>query len=1136
MDKKPELNEKINLLYNFAYSNYNKKNVKVNKIDIKNITLDDIKFKNRDSDYYHNLLSEILDGRFKFINYDDNITMLKKYSDNLSTSLYISPYKSRDNIENLDDPNNNDALFSYLLSPLVLSRKTKHILLPVINIDVDFQQVSDVLKNYTSYENYMNSMDNEEITNQFSLRLKENFFKSSDLHSYMESNRVNMKKVLFQLIHTLSVIQDNYKGFRHNKLEPKNIMIYFKKPTSKAILYEYKDSKYYLPKNDFEIKLNNFYYSTMPDYYNSLLDVPYKDKENRYFDIHYFINYVLHNFEDIDEETMEFFDRVVPHKYRNKTNNFYLEKDIEYITPEELLTDKYFNIYTTKQQLETNVSDNNYMFGKRKLSRKSKSQKGGGKIYNKPYNPVKNTPFITNEKRRIYNENKDKPKEEKEEQKDEYNQFNKYLKNDPFMTNENRRVINTYEKPRERKQEDNIIAKQIVRENPHYNKPRKPKKDTPHYVPKAKVYHENTRSDTRSDEYVPKAKPHYSDDKPYKTKYHKDVTEQPLIAEQKVYQPKSQPPAHTHPTYGPAWIDGSNQAMYPSGFVPEFNAFPNLLKPRELPLQKVYNINLGHPTQHDGLLNNIYEDVLPGDPHVYTYISINARKKLMTHIRGSILRNVDGEYMPLMDGERTSLSSYIRLLSFNPYNVQGNPYRHSPRNFMLYNAAYPIKFNNESNRIDIAKQSLGLNVRFYSVSYGAFKYTDINVDRHYFDMWREVDYYNYIKNEITMKNKSPNFVNMLFYKLDKTTKIDYTKLNTILDEHKIKISHALTKKDNKKIDELVKDLAQRLNINSLQLSSTQDPKTLPKLSADSGISLMAVTEAPTQNILEWSTPSYNKYDHYGTVKTMTSTGEHSHDVWMSVLFQLLHVMYMLESHQIYFESFSLENNIFIKDLFTNPTNIKHWEYEVNGVRYYVPNYGFLLMMDSRFVDKYGVNDDAYNNTSSLPNFKLNSPMIFNINNSIDMNKVKTDFYNIVNNELLQLSTLPDTIRQLLLNINNDNLSIVETMFKHFRELMHNKVGDIVSKNELPHLNMMEAPRFKHGDVLALQHRYGEYKWCVYNNKNGMKHNIITKDNNNTFINMDVFSSALVKNNGNLPQKNLKNKSYTLETLIEVYNK
>ena len=44
----------------------------------------------------------------------------------------------------------------------------------------------------------------------------------------------------------------------------------------------------------------------------------------------------------------------------------------------------------------------------------------------------------------------------------------------------------------------------------------------------------------------------------------------------------------------------------------------------------------------------------------------------------------------------------------------------------------------------------------------------------------------------------------------------------------------------------------------------------------------------------------------------------------------------------------LENNVYIKDLVTKEQNMGYWIYNVNDVNYYIPNYGYLVMIDSDF--------------------------------------------------------------------------------------------------------------------------------------------------------------------------------------------
>ena len=225
------LEDKINLLYNYKYSNEFKNKYKVKKINLSNISLDDIKFKHNKDNIYHDVINEIFSEKFKLIDYDENnhSLVLKRFSTGFSSMLSIKPYKHNDDINSFDNGNNIDSVISYILSPLVLNNDTKHILLPVINIDIDFQQISDVLKTYNSYENIVNGIENDKISNILSVKLKENFFKSYLLDNYLKTFSCELKPLLFQVIHTLAVLQKNFNGFKHNKLSFKNIFIYEKK-------------------------------------------------------------------------------------------------------------------------------------------------------------------------------------------------------------------------------------------------------------------------------------------------------------------------------------------------------------------------------------------------------------------------------------------------------------------------------------------------------------------------------------------------------------------------------------------------------------------------------------------------------------------------------------------------------------------------------------------------------------------------------------------------------------------------------------------------------------------------------------------------------------------------------------------
>ena len=1225
------LQNKITLLYEYNYSNTFTGKFKIDKVELNNISIDDIKFKYNDSQQYHEMLTELFLGNFKLLEYNKNTktTVLKRYSDNLSLSLYITPYHNDKNVNSLNEPNNTDSLFSYLLSQLVLNKKTKHILLPIINIDAEFQQISDILKSYKSYTDYTTAIENETISNIFSVRVKEHFFKSMCLDQYLNSNECSLKPLLFQIIHTLAVLQDEYKGFRHNKLNFNNIYVYLKKDVGGVDTYTFNEKNYYVPRNSFEIKLSNFNHASIPGYYSSNNKVPFSDKVNQYFDLHYFLNRMIHHqlFNDYcDDNTRTFLDKVIPKKYRNKTNNYYMERNIQLFKPKELLNDDYFAAYRMKPEHSESemMSEDSYylginaklesdneavlgiqhskkkgsMSGTRKLrqekididkiNRNILEMKGGGKFFNKPYTKVKNNPFISNDNRNVYKRNQaDKPPP-KPEKPIEVIAEQKVIKNPlykpqfkpkpkPTWHHEYKPISKPFKVPQGKK----YVPGDSPQEPSTYKPKHKPNYD-PKFKPKVmSKYLDTTESEENTEsinttetmtstsetmthtteektEMEPYKKPYQKSyqnpyQKPYNQpqqntrrhpNYEPNITEAPLIAEQKVYQPPVAPGSnHTHPKYNnPAFISLDNPSMYPPPFVYDHNDYPwphsfPLKKINEIPLQQVYNINLGNPTQGHSVLNSIYEDVLPGDPFQYTMNSIYERQQLISYIRNSILKKQDGQKMTLQGGDN-SLMSYLRILEFNPYSVaSGNPYADIPINFLIFNAAYPVRFNGSS--IDVAKNALGLNVRIYSLSVGAENYgpktlnttnpTIRPISWYDYDVWREIHYYEYVKEKILKQKISPNFITLLFYVKDTVSKIKYEELNTIIKKHKSTGLIDLYLNNQKKIN----DIVDRTALQSLFGGTGTDPMELD-LSKYSGNSLIAVTEAPTNNILQWATPIY---ENNAAQKKMISTGHHTPEVWRSVLFQIVYACAVLQKHKINFRNFSLGNNIFIKDLFSDPHNIGHWLYKVDDFEFYVPNYGYLVLIDSRYVDiessGYTINLEAIQNNSQ--EFKIKSKLFAYNGNDTGFNTFNANLGGILNE--LETNTdinIPEEISTLIRKMKPLNIGSIETCLSTwFPEFLHNRIGTLLTKSERDNINVNIMPKFKKGQLVVYQSRYEQYKWAIYKgDAANKKKNIITKDGTVE----EVFNHSLIYYPEDEPVFQNAEINYKLnaDSLIETY--
>ena len=241
----------------------------------------------------------------------------------------------------------------------------------------------------------------------------------------------------------------------------------------------------------------------------------------------------------------------------------------------------------------------------------------------------------------------------------------------------------------------------------------------------------------------------------------------------------------------------------------------------------------------------------------------------------------------------------------------------------------------------------------------------------------------------------------------------------------------------------------RYNIDNLKVD-------LNKQSSDA---LVAVTEGPTNNLLRWASPIYESF---GSVKKMISTGCHPDEVWMSVLFQLVHSFVVMQENSIVFDSFSIDRNVFVKDIKFDATNYGHWVYSVGKINFYVPNYGYVLLIDSKYgdlefdnvtINKYDLQPNERRYKVYLSGFGSNGKgdEYFVNNKQKAREEIRKQFKQAINpdnftavgkargverpsNEVLQFMTT-------LYNA-SDTMSMREVLLTYFRFFMHNRAGFI----------------------------------------------------------------------------------------------
>ena len=310
---------------------------------------------------------------FKCAMLNNNNSSLMKDNIYCKFALKMIPYLKRSeykSIYEISRPENTELNMLKALSYFVLTKQTNHIILPIQSF---YSSITDFVKMITGgkindpkkrYETFMKNYENGRYENVVSVIIMElaNCF---DLLTFIKEYHLNLKLIdwkifFFQLLSVLAIIQSKFSSFRHNDLKANNILVHAENIPHKR-KYIINNNIYNLPKTTYVLKLCDFDFACIPGYVNNIKvtekwthDMNITVKENKYYDIHYFFNTLIHNgfFPQIMNpkftsiEIIEFINRVVPLKYRkepfvNKKGR--LIKDIQYLTPLHILeNDEFF--------------------------------------------------------------------------------------------------------------------------------------------------------------------------------------------------------------------------------------------------------------------------------------------------------------------------------------------------------------------------------------------------------------------------------------------------------------------------------------------------------------------------------------------------------------------------------------------------------------------------------------------------------------------------------------------------------------------------------------------------------------------------------------------------------------------------
>ena len=351
----------LNVLYDFIYNKNKKSCYKFEHIRIDELTINNIK-KPKSFDGK----SILSDKKLKYIGQVDKKLLFKKYSDSsYPATIAIQFYnKSNTNINDLNRGEITDIKLMYIFSELYHNEKLRHTLLPIMNFDVTYKDIKDV--NSEIYDVIKNKNEHYSEDDSMLVQVFEHYFKMYTLTDYLDLKKGKLtdyqwKVLFFQVLYTLGKIQEKYPSFRHNDLSIDNILLYTTPLQTNT--YKLKDTVFNF-ESDIEIKIHNFYYSTIDKIIEN--EECKHSKENPYYDLHYFfqtVSYYIEN-KDVPESVKAFIKLVIPEKYDYKNKNEFIGLDealyesnvSDIITPLSLLGKNNFFTEFIKDNMDITVS------------------------------------------------------------------------------------------------------------------------------------------------------------------------------------------------------------------------------------------------------------------------------------------------------------------------------------------------------------------------------------------------------------------------------------------------------------------------------------------------------------------------------------------------------------------------------------------------------------------------------------------------------------------------------------------------------------------------------------------------------------------------------------------------------------
>jgi hypothetical protein len=540
-----------------------------------------------------------------------------------------------------------------------------------------------------------------------------------------------------------------------------------------------------------------------------------------------------------------------------------------------------------------------------------------------------------------------------------------------------------------------------------------------------------------------------------------------------------------------------------------------------------YNIMQPAPYGDHSRSSNMYIDITPpslqGKMNGSDELTFERRLK-MDFCKWKFVKRENGEELNMKGAENiNNIMSHVDLVNLNSLHDQsmgGNPYLSVYDGMLVYHTKYPSiekksSTTPTSNKIRTPKQ-FDIDIRFYDLSFEEYYGFVGEFGKSKLDIHLELELYNRM-NKIVSSGKSQNFTLMSCYFITK---------NRYINGKNLKLEHikAVNEKYKNNTDDsgreyhdvlgAVDDLLELYNSNDFGPLDSSDDKDCnsvhnireeweqwKKYIADNQNNMKFNTfyefvkdkinnaknqdsnnkiESPEQSV-EKSLITVTEHNDFPLsqlfsdlyINTDSTLKQHfsgyiRKEILKSILFQIWHIVDILNGHKILINNLNIRDHFYVKK--TREEDIQqYWEYVIGGITYYVPNFGFIIKLNSNFSSKQLIEVTGNSFISRHKNrFSFDSTELNKFEKIIEQLKI------VVGNSQINTKEI-DKFGNVIFKENNK-------IYKYFSDYLNSNNLEIINAYDYNIGNKSDFEKCKNpnnGELVIKRKGYNEYIWKIW---------------------------------------------------------